>query len=337
MRAALKDCGHKVLTCVPLGLVLWAFALPASAQPEARTFTLQYEHDEDCPNIESFLGRLRDRTAVGTMVATQPADLDFRVKVASGEPANGAISWTEGSGSANRTVEAADCSEVVSALALVLALVLDSDGESQPLPDSHPPSQPVPVPQTTQPVQRKRLEPAVFSTTTRTTFGFGVSGGWAGGIAPNPAFVQGLFAELAWDRDGGLSPMLRAAWLRGAQSTTTSDGSFRMSWWTARLTACPSTLRASAWFARPCALFDVGRLHGSGYQVRDAADGSAVWYGPGAQIFAGMTLMGALTITASGGVVAPLARDRFLFAPDVVAHEIPWLAGFALLSVGGEL
>lgn len=80
-----------------------------------------------------------------------------------------------------------------------------------------------------------------------------------------------------------------------------------------------------------------GQALGQRLRPRNRRSASATWYGPGAQLRAGVVGFGVLAVTVEGGAVAPLARDRFYFAPDETAHQIPSLAGYVGAALGARL
>ena len=163
-------------------------------------------------------------------------------------------------------------------------------------------------------------------------FGGGVTFGMTSGVAPELRPYLGLGLEVTRDHARlGLSGLVS----KGTADTAT--GSADLSWWALRLAACPAQLASGGWFVEPCATFDAGKLSGSGYDTRNRRSASATWYGPGAQLRAGVVGFGVLAVTVEGGAVAPLARDRFYFAPDETAHQIPSLAGYVGAALGARL
>jgi hypothetical protein len=51
---------------------------------------------------------------------------------------------------------------------------------------------------------------------------------------------------------------------------------------------------------------------------------------------AGTRAFGVLALGVEGGVVFPLARDRFYFEPDQTAARIPPVVGYGGLTLGVE-
>lgn len=319
-----------------LGICCVVAAIGTRAGPahaaEQRTFTLDYTASGSCPGERELLRQISRRTSAAKLVPDH-ADLAAVVHVdASAGSAHGDIEWRENGARTDRTVKGQDCTEVVSALALILALALDPDADTGPI---------APAPKRTTPAAPVvRAPPPVAEHRARRRrwhFGLGVTSGVTGGVTPAVEPYIGGRLALGRDRDGVWAPRAELSALAARGTSRTGNGTADLSWWTLRLGLCPVELSAGAWFALPCATFDAGRLSARGYATRNGRSGAATWYGPGAMLRAGWRPLEPLSIALEGGAVAPLAHDRFYFVPHYVAQRIPDIAGYVGAAIGVRL
>ncbi len=305
---------------------------PACAQAQ-RTFTLEYGGEGACPGEKELLRQVGRRTSLARHV-DGGADLAAIVHVqASDGAAHGSVEWVEQGARTEREVDGDNCREVVTAIGLILALALDPDADSGPIteePEAVSPDAPAPPVMPPPP-------PTIAPPARRWHPGIGVAAGVTGGVAPDVRPYLGFSLELAQDRDGVWAPRLALSAVTSSGTATTNAGSADLTLWALRLGACPIELASGSWFAEPCATFEAGKLSARGFATDNAQSASATWFGPGAKLRAGFIGFGVLSLAAEAGFVAPLARDRFYFAPDDTAHRIPNLAGYVGGALGARL
>lgn len=125
-------------------LVVFLFLYAGTAHADT-TFTVTYKVAEGCPDRDRFINGIQRRSQVARPVgpAEQP-DVVFTVDiVARGrkkQKISGRMVITRGVDTSERTVTGSSCVEVASALALIATLAID------PLAETLPPPEPLPVP-----------------------------------------------------------------------------------------------------------------------------------------------------------------------------------------------
>jgi hypothetical protein len=295
-----------------------------------RTFTLDYSRRGQCPAEHELLRQIAKRTSIAQRV-TQDAEVRAVVRVeADHGSARGNVEWREGDAGTHRTVDGDDCKEVVSALALILALALDPDADMGPIAEPAPSAAPRrlarTLPQSTRaraPAPRWRLD-------------VGATAGITEGGLPTVHSYFGPRVTLGRERRGVWSPRVELSGYYARGTNPTSSGAARLTWWVARLGLCPLELESGEWFALPCATFDAGRLTVEGYATQGARTSRVLWYGPGAVLRIGWRL-DAFSVALESGTVAPLAHDRFYFSPNRTAYRIPDVAGYIGTTIGVRL
>jgi hypothetical protein len=227
-----------------------------------------------------------------------------------------------------REVSAADCAEVVSALALVVALVIDPNASTDPLPPEQPAEQ--------------RLEPPSAAPrqapeTPHFRWGLEASLGVTGGIAPDLAPLVGLAATVSREPGGIWAPLLSFGVI-AAQSfeVAAADGTAVFGRLAARLAFCPIRAPAVGSIAlRPCAFVEAGALRGEGFDTPDAASATVLWLAGGAALRFEVSVAELFVLGAEAGATLPAFHDRFFFDPRRAwEYQVPAVGGWAALFGG---
>jgi len=306
------------------GITLAAVLAPAVANAQVpRPFTLDYQGIASCPSEVELLAEVQRRAPHAERVATAPDEVNARLRVtALGERYRGTADIETNDGTTHREVEAAECAEVMRALALILAIALDSDASTSRL-QASPPVEP---PKTAAP----RLGSSAESLAVWWAAGAGI--GLAGGVAPTPAVAETVFLELGRGHHPGWSANFRVAGVHAHGSATARAGAADFDLLALRLSSCPYRLGATIVLSG-CLSFDWGRLQGSGTNTVAGRATAARWLGPGALVNAALHVLPWLRLQLELGALLPLARDRFYFGPNETVHRIPDLAGYGGLNV----
>lgn len=259
-----------------------------------------------------------------------------------------------------RRVPADDCASVVEASALIAALVLDPHALTGTLPTSDTPSREElrnaesRNPEATTSASERKEErvasqdehpaytdgqqpvKAMSASADRWIFGIEAAPTVQSAIAPGvtPGFSIG--ARLGQDRTDLVSPVVGIdAEYAASDAIETKLGSASFTWFAARTWLCPLRWPAApeSFGARPCVFFDAGVLRGAGDNTYDARVQTMPWFSAGAFGRLEWRATSAFSFELQGGAGFPLYRDRFVFLPDVVAHEIPPVALFASAGV----
>jgi hypothetical protein len=306
---------------------------------DARTIALQYESSAGCPDRNGFAQELQRHTRVS--IGDEAGAL-FIAKVVlriEGD-ALGSIEWAEdGSHAIRREVRAPDCHEVVAALALILGLALDPEGLNAATPVQPPesiPRSPVPAATARPPPpapESLRVPPPERRRSRRWRPGSGVLGGFMTGIGPGFPVTAGAYVEATYDGAGLWSPSVQLGALYARSDAQTSAGDAALTWTTLRLVLVPLRIGPGPWFLEPGATFDLGRLHGRGYDTVNPQQSTADWYGPGVMLRTGVLAWDSIALALQLAAHFPLARDSFKVL-DQLAYEVPARTVSGLLMVG---
>jgi hypothetical protein len=274
---------------------------------------VRYSAPAGCSSREAFVRELARRTSRVRVEETQSAGATFVVELADrSDGVLGQLRWLEPDGAETaRSVSGTTCEEVVSALALIAAVLVD--------PESLTRNQTSPAP-AVGPSERETwsFRPS-FGAGARVTTATGP--GWSLG----PSLELGLEAE----RDGRRGPALRLAFERVSSPTeTTRAGDADFTTTLGRLSLCPLRLPTTgALFAAPCAGFELGELHGEGTRTTGPDEASLLWLAADPFVSLAYRPLRILSVELEAGAVFPLVRGRFIFAPALPVFSIP-IAGF---------
>jgi hypothetical protein len=306
-----------------------------SAQP-SRAFRVVFRSSTACIDAREFATKLRSRTAgMRPAEANEPALLIHVELVPTSSGVRGQLQVEELDGSSTvRVIPASDCHEVLSAMALITALMVDPFALNAPAIGPMPPA-PVSDRRVREPERGQEAPPAL-----RPPFDFGLGQRVSGQTGVLPGFSWGVsaYADAGYRFSDVVRPTLRIAGIYSQTSVSKRDAEAAFTWASARLSFCPVRFQ---WLRRlefrPCAFWDAGVLgaHGVGTD-QPAPATSSFWSAAGIVFDAEARLVGPLTFSADLGAIFPLIRDRFYFDPDIpenTLHQVAaagWLGGVGL-------
>lgn len=248
------------------------------------------------------------------------AALDFFLEIAKTERVfNGRLRVRELDGNeTTRAITGVSCDEVLTALALIAAVLIDPNATPRPADIA---------PQRVESSIARRGPVAVGAGFWQ--FAAGVGAGVETAVGPEIVPTVSFQGETALLGRGILSPRLALAVHRAAGSTVaTLEGSAHFRWTAARTSACPVRFSISDRLAlRPCLFFDLGVLDATGQQTYRGASAQVTWYALGALARAEYVPFAPLSIGLDGGILVPLVQDTFYFDPKQPSEtlEIPRL------------
>lgn len=322
------------------GICIPAWTLSPSlghAEESVIPFVVEYHPQPGCAVREQFSEQLLARTP--RLRRAQPGEsaLRFRVEFTSnGGALAGRLTLREMDGTeTTRFVPQASCEELVSAMALIAAVLVGATPDDThtprsaavvPKPTAAPSGSPAPLDQS--PPNRLRW----------TAFG-GVGADLEGGVAPRVAggISVEIGAQLHWGQF--ISPYVALALLRTSPVAIDDAprGTALFEWGAVRALMTPFRWPASGPVTlRPLLAFEVGRLTGSGQHTERPASTTIPWYAAGFVMRLQASPVAHLGLVLDGGLVVPLRHDRFYFAPESVSgtvYQIPALAGIARFGV----
>jgi hypothetical protein len=294
--------------------VLGVLALCSVARAdESRAFRIESRTESTCAAAREFAVQLGARTPrVRPAVGAEPA-FDFTLEVTGAVPKLvGRLSVREPSGATTiREVPGTSCQEVVSALALIAAILVDPDASTAELPARATPPPPPPAPPPP-------------------PWWFGVGFGVGVESAPTPVPAATLSAELvlAADRRRPYGPWFSLSVLRSSRVTVSrSEGDAVFGWTAARLQGCILRWPTSGPVAlQPCVSFEAGALQAAGQRTIDQASVTVPWLASGVGLHLAAVPVTPLALVLDAAAVFPWQRDRYYFDPDdadSTAFEVP--------------
>ncbi|MHB8873290.1 MAG: hypothetical protein ACYC8T_06355 [Myxococcaceae bacterium] len=298
-------------------------AAGAASGASAEAIHLRYEASPECPDREAFEQQLRARFVQLRAAEPQQAARSFHVTLTrDDELFQGVLTVREADGQeSSRSVSAARCEEVVSALALVAAAAIELRASRSPV--GHRPGldvvEPPPPPSPPRPPPPPRRG-----------WGFGAGARFevTGGASPRPLLGGAAFLEL--ERAERPSPLFRAGvrFSPGQDVVQAGGAGARFELFAGHLEACPFQAQlGSPVSLRPCARLEAGVLTATGRGLRSAPPSAArPWVTPSA---VGRVRVGgesAVSLDVEGALAFPLVRDHFYLGQDsskVTVHQVP--------------
>jgi hypothetical protein len=333
--------------------LLWGSAAGAQSK-EAEVIRLDYSAPAVCPSSNEFVRQILGRSQRIRLADDSEPALVLSV-VLTGEQGDllGRMALRDGDGAETvRSVRGDDCAEVIGALALIGALLLDPEASAEPVPSGfpEPPAEPQsapppaaegeeslplasPVPA---PAPHRPLSSPAAERSAPLIAGFGVGGGLRYAIAPEAAFAMFVAVELSLDTRQLWQPLfsfgVHYADVGPFAVPATGQATFALV--AARFAACPLRLPARGPLAaRPCAFAELGSLSAAGGNTLDPQTHSLWWAAAGALARVEFVPHSSVITSVDAGIIAPLSRDTFYFAPDRVVHEVPPAAPVLELTV----
>jgi len=330
--------------------LVWAslfVSVTASAEEEA--VRVAYVAPASCPDEQVFVARVRSRTEHGRFA--DPGELARTFDVRLSEPEHGAgfsgeIEFIDVDGSsARRSVTGATCDEVVSSLALIMALSIDDrvaqtvarEQASSPSPPLAAPSAPTKKEAASAPaVSRATRERSPEPTPLHLRWQFGLNAGVLNWVSPSVTPMFGGFAELGSREHGG---SLRLSGFDARQTKLVRNGAeahFATDW--LRLDFCPLAFAAARQvMISPCAAFDAGVLsaRASGSELVRKTSSAPFWAAGVALARLSWEIAGHFVLGLDGELAVPLVRRHFVVNnPTVDVFQAPALGVGAKAGVG---
>ena len=324
---------------------------PAAAKSEIEPIRVHYAAHAGCPDGESFVAQLLARTPRARPAADDELARTFVVRIsAQGTGSRGVLTLSGAeSDEAAREVSARRCGDVVSALALIAALIVDPDASTSPL---APPPAPAahdepPNAVTASPGPDRGVATFAGAAARRDIEQILLSGALGaelmGAVAPHPVLLPRVSLELSWQRKSLVAPSVRLSFGRGETDVGVGNvGRAKFVWVSGRLELCPigiSPVKKS--MIRPCAAFEGGALTAGGVDIPEPREETRPLLAAAALARASFSVAGPVELELYGGIEAPLVRDEYVIIDrsrpaaeqQIVAHVVPSLGGFGGLAV----
>jgi hypothetical protein len=301
---------------------------------------LQYSASEGCPTRAEFEDQVRARTARARFLDKPGEERFFRVyaSVLDGHAVGSVISGASNAPANMREVASNDCQEVVSALALIVALAIDpqasmslshpSAPEPSPTavlraPDSPGAAPMMPQTFTTAPassswVDRSGLPKHSSSSDVALSVGARVEGAiwWSAGAIPMGTWALSLEGENTEARLVAPAVRLSVEHTESA-AVNRAEGGARFANTAGRLDACPFRFRlAPNVSVRPCVALEAGQLSATGLagsSVVNTLTQHRPWWVLGGSLRVQFWLTKAWSSELEAVLDEPLWRDEFVF------------------------
>lgn len=299
-------------------------AASASADDAGEPIRLDYTAASDCPALQAFEASVRSRTARARFVEDGQSRT-FQVSIHGGShPAGQLVVHREDAIDGARSVTGSSCAQVADALALVVALAIDSSALAGPAPPV--PAAPSPPPPAAAPTAIESESPSTpaHSEERPHTLFIGADADVTGGVAPS-ALVS-VEPVLGWrSRSRGLlAPSLRVSFLHTSSSAVeTSGGSATFNWTAGRVDGCVLSWPPSSAHLLACARLEGGVLAGSTSGVPGAHSEERGWFAAGPVVRAEWELLGPLFVGADVAPMVRLTPYRFQLQPDATIYQVP--------------
>lgn len=294
---------------------------------------VDYRAPESCPSAEQFSSQVAARTPL----FFGGAALSIRVELTEvPEGTHGRVELERDGKVTIRELAAARCSELVEALALVVAILIDPNADTGPVPtpDTAPPPAATPAPAPAPPPPPPRTQesgpasaPARSPSHRRWVLEAGSGAVAESGVAPTlvvgPRFFVGTWFP------GGIPSTLDLSVAR-LWSGRIEDGlgSATMVLDVLRLDACLFEWAEGAFSLEPCAGVEAGVLRVEGTHPAGSSSHSLFWGSAGAELRASASYRDVLRVSAEVGGGVPFVHYRFSFAGQPPLHETPLVGLF---------
>ena len=297
-----------------------------------------YEARPGCPDADAFVREVLARAPRARVAnaAERARTLVARIRT-SGRELEGALVVRDVDGATTeRTVHAQSCGELVTALAVIAAIVIDpitaKSGELDAADAGPPPAAPV-VPSPEPPVTPPPV--SVPEGTTAWTFSAGAGGGLVGGASPTVLLSVPVFLEASRQVSGVVEPAARLRFERTSLgSTTGSAGGASFVLTSGAADVCPIALRARSFRIQPCARAELGALTARGRGVEPTRSDTRPWFALGPVARARLEIAGPVFAELEAALLASFIRDRFYVEPATLIYRPPALGGTTAFAVG---
>lgn len=322
-----------VITRLALVLALIAFAARVRAA-DAVALSLRYRAPASCPDAEAFFSAVAARTPLAR--AAQPNEASTALRVVIEDVPGGNTGTLElaapGSQPSLREVSAADCDQVVDALALMTALAIDPNAAVTPItPAPRAPAAPAPAP--TPALQELPAPPA--HAPARWVLELGAQLEALGGVAPDPVLLARPFVQVAHQDRTAFGNTLRLSAAYAHARVTGPEGAGVFSLWAARLEPCPLRLFPTRGFGvSACVPLEIGRLTASGSGVTPSERIARPWLSVAGAARVEWQVFEMLVLEAAAELSFPLVRDRFFVGEASTLHRAPVVAGAGSVGIG---
>jgi hypothetical protein len=335
-----------------LSIAAAVVVLAGAARGDSEPISIDYDAGPGCPGRDEFVARVLARTSRPQIVPSgEGAARGFVVRArAEDDGATGSVAALGDSAGNARELRSDDCDEIVSALALIVALAVDPSASTAATPRQPPPApapEPLPSAQPPEPPAPPPPQPRAERAPRRSGWFAQLYANTTVLIAESTVPILGAKAGVAWqgERFGAFAPA--AALCVGAGESPTvhpaGGGAARFSLLSAAIDLSPVAFDLTRSVTlRPALGLEAGRLaaspepEGAIAQVRPTAKRPwlALYEALRLQIDCGRGWLA----DVEAGAAQPLQSDTFEFHdPEITVLSVPRLAPAFAVGVSGRI
>jgi hypothetical protein len=333
-------------------LALVTLGASRAAAQTAAPVAVDYAGHAGCPSADRFWSSVAARTSHARRAPPRDAVLSFRVLIErrSAQSVGRVVIESRDGGREERLARDASCEQVADALAVIVALAVDSNASPE---ESTTPAQDAPRARPTQPVvssrppvesplaaaEAPRASPAVAPPPPRAAgleglFGFEALG--EGGTSADLSWGGALFAQL--DAAAGWRSSMRASFVyaRGAPMPLVT-GEVQTDLVSGALDECPARLAIGrSLLLGLCGREELGVVTATGQQLPQHRSASAPWFALGGVTRLEWAPVDWWRFEMQGGAVVTLDRHAIVVSPPrTVLDELPAVG--AVVALGGAV
>lgn len=327
--------GAIFVACVAAGVVS---LLPSPARAEAVAGPeLSYEVPQSCPSRADFSALVATRTRSWLMLDA-PIAVSVEVQVAAqGAPFAGKVTLVREGRATTRELSAPRCDELVRALALIVAILIDPraghDATPGELPSASPPAGGATAPG---PPVAPRSDAPSPAAPQPPWFAVGPEAVLQTAVTGEPFIGPRIFLAVGRGESSMWLSSARLAFARAFSHATspTSGSRAEFELGTARLEGCILRAALGIFALEPCVFFEAGRLEARGLHRSGDVRRVEPWATTGLSLRPTLTLARRVVISAGLGFHVPLTHYQFAFTGEPLLTETGKLGFDAAVGVG---
>lgn len=350
-----RACGFVIAASLAGGAAAAADPGAGHAPAGAMSFELRYSAPPGCPTREAAIELIRERAPGARFSPGARRVLEVRVT----DAARGYTGALAVDAIAEKQLAAARCDDLVTALALVIALAIDPDAappRAAPAGSAAAPAEgteidgaaatgaamapgaamaapaPAATPGAAMAAPAAAVAPAVTAAAPAATHPWAIDatigGSLATGVTPDPLLAARLAARVT--RSHLAAELALAA---GHDSTRAAEGSAAFTQIVARPAACRLRSARSLELGA-CAHAELGLVRATGDDIVNARALTRLWAALGAHATLRWPARSRFFAQLQLGLTAPITRDRYRFMPGTVVHETAPVCGWLDLGLG---
>jgi hypothetical protein len=317
-----------ILRACLLALLVATPARELRAEARAGSPLVAYRAPASCRSASAFSEQVAARTRLW-----QSAELAVQIELqATADGFSGRVSLERQGTRTEREISGTSCDEVVRALALIVAILIDPSADTRPLPAGAQPPEVMtgrrePLPALPEPTERTERNWFVYA---------GTEALLEGGLAPGLTPGLRIFAGVLHRSPAAVVSSLRLSALRLQSGSVPAGGvaSAAFALTGVRLEICSFGVGSPALRLNPCLFGELGGLLAEGTHPAGSNSESQLWSALGPALRGSLWHREILFVELEAGAVFPVTDYRFAFKDEPPVYETPVIAGEFGVALG---